>query len=110
MTYHLHCLDDPQKPGLRATLRPDHLRYMMKNLDRVPFGGPLLDEDGRTIGSAFALNVDTRAQVDAFLSAEPYFKADLFSKVTIARIRVMAPEPEPGFLQRELERELAKAG
>jgi uncharacterized protein YciI len=110
MAFQLFCLDDPQKPALRSKIRPDHLRYMIAHKDRILFGGPLKSADGSvSIGSAFALDYETRAEIDRFLAAEPYARSGLFSSVLIHPIVVMVPERWPGFLEEELGRELACA-
>ena len=106
MPYQLVCIDDPEKPGLRNRIRAEHLRYMIAHRDVILFGGPLKGPDGASIGSAFALSYDDRADVDAFLAEEPYTVAGLFSRLEIYPIAVMMPERRPGFLQEELAREL----
>lgn len=107
MPFHIYCMDDPGKPGLRQKTRAEHLRYMIDHKDRILFGGPMrVDVDGPVVGSAFALDYQTRAEVDAFLANEPYYRAGLFESVVVRAIAVMVPEREPGFLEGELDREL----
>ncbi|WP_137391487.1 YciI family protein [Rhodoligotrophos defluvii] len=110
MPFQIFCLDDPHKPGLRSQIRARHLRYMIAHRDRILFGGPMKAEDGITsIGSAFVLDYDSRAEVDRFLAEEPYMQAGLFSAVQIHPLVVMVPEQNAGFLEEELKRELAAA-
>jgi len=110
MPFHIYCIDDAAKPGLRERMRWTHLSYMIAHRDRILFGGPIRDEaNSRSIGSAFALNYDTRAEVDAFLAAEPYCTSGVFSSVSVHPMQVMVPERRPGFLDEQLERELAQA-
>lgn len=109
MPFHIHCHDDPAKPELRAQLRIIHLEYMIAHTDVILFGGPLKNASGLSIGSTFALAYETRAEVDAFLSKEPYALNGLFSSVDINPIAVMVPEAHPGFLEEELERERGAA-
>jgi uncharacterized protein YciI len=110
MRFLIYCIDDPKKPGSREKMRAEHLRYMIAHRDRILFGGPLRNaEDTRSIGSAFALDYDARADVDAFLAAEPYCAAGVFSSVTVHPLHVMVPERHPGFLDKQLEQELARA-
>ncbi|MEJ8572580.1 YciI family protein [Microbaculum marinum] len=109
MPFHITCLDDPAKPGLRQKTRAEHLRYMIAHKDHILFGGPMrVEPDGPVVGSAFALDYETRAEVDAFLAGEPYYLAGLFESVVVRAIAVMVPERAPGFLEQELERELGK--
>lgn len=105
MPFHIHCHDDPAKPGLRARLRLIHLEYMIAHKERITFGGPLKDAEGRSVGSTFVLNHETRAEVDTFLEKEPYTQNGLFISTEINPMAVMLPEAWPGFLVAELERE-----
>ena len=91
MPFHIHCHDDPAKPGLRAQLRVIHLEYMIAHKRDILFGGPLKDAQGRSIGSTFALNYDTRAEVEAFLAQEPYTQNGLFISTEINAMAVMVP-------------------
>lgn len=107
MPFHIYCIDDPEKPGLRDRMRAKHLEYMIAHKDRILFGGPLKGRDGRSVGSAFALSYETRAEVDSFLANEPYATARLFLRVEIHPMAVMVPEAHPRFLAEELERQKA---
>lgn len=108
MPFHLYCIDDPAKQGLREKMRATHLRYMIEHRDRILFGGPIRDAAGRrSIGSAFALDYKTLEEVDRFLAAEPYCVAGVFSSVSVHPMTVMVPERHPGFLEEELQRELS---
>ncbi|MEI2385517.1 YciI family protein [Breoghania sp. JC706] len=108
MPYVVHCIDRPDAGDLRQRTRAEHLEYMIAHGDRVAFGGPLQDDDGtKVIGSLMVLSFDTRAEVDAFLAAEPYARAGLFADLSVSRLRQMVPENPPGLLLRELEREQA---
>lgn len=49
----------------------------------VRIGGPLLDDAGAMIGTMLVIEAGTRADVEAFLSGDPYMLADLFEQVTI---------------------------
>ncbi len=110
MPFHIYCVDDPAKTGLRQKTRAVHLRYMIAHKDRILFGGPIKSEpDGPTVGSAFVLDYETRAEVDAFLAEEPYFLAGLFESVVVRAMAVMVPERAPGFLEQELARETKAA-
>lgn len=110
MAFHLFCMDDPGKPGLRERIRARHLEYMIAHRERILFGGPLKADDGvMSVGSAFALDYETRAEVDAFLADEPYSQAGLFESVVVRRIAMMVPEKQRGFLEEELERERDRA-
>ncbi len=106
MTFVVHCIDRPDAEDLRQRTRAEHLQYMIAHGESVAFGGPLQTDDGtRVIGSLMVLSYDTREAVDAFLEAEPYSRAGLFSELRVSRLRQMVPENPPGLLMKELERE-----
>ena len=107
MLFVVYCKD---KPGdLRAKLRPLHLRHVLANPKPYRFGGPLLSDGGQVIGSFILFEVDDRAQLDAVMAADPYFRDGLYQSVEIHASRQVMPETEPGSLQQELAKELAKA-
>lgn len=109
MLFAFICLDKPDSQELRSRLRPTHIEYMMRILDRTAFGGPLQDDDGETSrGSIFAAEFASRADAEAFIANEPYNRGGLFESVTVRRWKQMVPEPEKGFLLAELERERRK--
>lgn len=103
-------IDRPDSAELRDRLRADHIEYMLRVKDRTVFGGPLLDGDGKTLGSILAADFKSRDAAEAFIAEEPYTKGGLFESVVIRRWKAMVPEPHEGFLQEELERQKAKRG
>ncbi len=110
MLFAFICFDKPGKAELRQRIRAEHIEYMMAALDRTAFGGPLQDDDGETtIGSIFAIDFTDRAAAEAFIADEPYTKYGLFEPPQIYPWVQMAPELEPGSLQRELERQRSMA-
>lgn len=106
MLYVVYCKD---KPGeLRGKLRADHLRHVIANPKPYEFGGPLIDDDGRVIGSVMLFEVEDRAQLDAIMAADPYFRGGLFQSVEVHATRQIVPEAQAGLLQQELAKELEK--
>lgn len=70
--------------SLRAELRPAHRAYLAKFADQFAFAGPLLAEDGVTpIGSLLVLDFCSSREARAFIEAEPYTVAGLYSSVSI---------------------------
>lgn len=108
MLFVVYCKD---KPGdLRARLRPYHLRHVIANPKPYRFGGPLMGDDGQVIGSFILFEVEDRAQLDAVMAADPYFRDGLYQSVEVHATRQVVPEIQPGSLQQELAREEAKQG
>lgn len=92
MAFILECLDKPGSLGVRQATRPDHLAYVEANIARVVVAGPIFADDGTTpIGSLLILDMDSRAEVEAFAAADPYTKAGLFDTVTIRPWRKVFP-------------------
>ena len=108
MLFVVYCKD---KPGdLRGKLRGDHLRHVVANPKPYKFGGPLMSDDGRVIGSFILFEVEDRAQLDAVMAADPYFRDGLYQSVEIHATRQVVPELTPGSLKQELAKELEKKG
>lgn len=106
MPFVVYCIDQPDAGDLRQRTRAEHLEYMIAHQALVAFGGPLQNDDGsKVIGSLMVLSCETRAEVEEFLSAEPYSRAGLFGELRVNRLRQMVPEQSPGLLMSELQRE-----
>jgi uncharacterized protein YciI len=74
--------------ALREAKREEHLAYLDAHEDVVVLGGALLaDNDPTRLGSCFIVNLPDRAAADAFSLEEPFRKAGLFKRTTIARMR-----------------------
>lgn len=58
---------------------------------KIVMSGPLVADDGQTmIGSLFLIEAPDRAAVERFNAADPFYKANIWERVTIA-----------GFLRRQ---------
>jgi uncharacterized protein YciI len=103
------CMDRPGALHQRLATRVEHLRYMIEHQSQLVFGGPVAAEvGGHSVGSVFVLDLPDLEAARAFLAAEPYHRSGLFESVLVRPLRQMSPEPVPGFLAAELERELAR--
>lgn len=111
MQFIVYC-KDKGSGELRQKARAEHFRHILNELSggttRYVFGGPLLDPEGRIVGSVFVIDVADRAELDRVMARDPYFKQQIFETVEIHATRQMVPEPIPGTLQRELDKQLAK--
>ena len=95
---------DKGEGELRRAARPAHLEYVAGKQHLILYAGPLIKE-GRMIGSLFVFDVLDRAELDAYMSQDPYFAGTgIFDTVEIYESRLMVPESEPGFLAAEAER------
>ena len=85
MPFMIHAKDKPGSAALRAELRAAHLEYLTRHAAKLLAAGAFMAEDGTTpIGSLLIVDGTDRAEVDAFLAADPYSKGGLFESVTVA--------------------------
>ena len=87
-TFVLTCLDYPNNLQRRMGARDAHLAYVAANKDRLKLAGPLLDDAGQMAGSMFILDMESKAEVEAFNAADPYTLAGVFETVTVRPIRI----------------------
>jgi uncharacterized protein len=101
------------RPGdgaqIRRQNRAAHLQFVVENEDKFRYGGALLDDGGKMIGSLMMVELRDRAALDRFLAEEPYSRAGLFDPYRILETRQVVPQPQPGSLAAELARERARS-
>lgn len=83
MYFIAHCLDRPDALELRASLRPEHLRYLDSISRVIVLAGPYLDGGGNSIGSMLIFETDSKSEAEHCLHNDPYFKGSLFGQVTV---------------------------
>lgn len=86
MLYAIHCLDQPHAPALRKTHFEAHQAFLKASPLRIVVAGPLQDDAGAAaVGSLLIVEAASRAEVEAFNAADPYFKAGVWSRIDITR-------------------------
>jgi uncharacterized protein len=106
MLFVIHGHDRPEDgAAIRRCTRPEHLRFVLANPGVFRYGGPLLDEQGQTIGSLMLIDLPDRKALDRFLAEEPYCRNRLFAPLHVHPSRQVVPEIAPGLLAKELARE-----
>jgi uncharacterized protein YciI len=94
--YCLHCLDnETDGAARRATARPEHLAWAGAIGPALRMAGPLLDAEGKMVGSVFLLEADSLDAAKAMNAADPYTKAGVFGRVTINETRWAIGEGKP---------------
>lgn len=84
MPYAIIAHDKPGHAARRAELRPAHLDYLARHTAKLLAAGPLLEEAGGTpSGSLIILDTEDRAEVEAFLAADPYTGGGLFESINV---------------------------
>jgi len=89
MLWIIYCEDrDDGAAAIRAAVRDEHLAYLEAHENILLLGGALLADDGvARLGSVFLVNLPNRDAVERLMLEEPFRKAGLFKRVTIARMR-----------------------
>ncbi len=89
MLWNIYCEDrDDGAAAIRADTRDEHLAYLEAHEKILVLGGALLADDGiKRLGSVFLVNLPNRAAAEHLMLEEPFRKAGLFKRVTIARMR-----------------------
>ena len=100
MPFVVRCLYRPGGAAARLWIRDRHVRHVIDHRSAVSVGGALTATDGTVTGMFLLLELETAAEVQAFLAAEPYMQADLFVSVTCERLERFVPHEEPDFLSR----------
>jgi uncharacterized protein YciI len=95
MLWSISCVDKPNTAAKRTELLPLHREYLKRWDAVIFFSGPQQSDDGsQNIGSLFILNVPTRARAQEFIENETFYRAGVFEKVTITRLRKGHFHPE----------------
>lgn len=79
--------DRPNSLALRLAERPKHLEYLNAVIDKVMYGGALLDAEGKQNGSILIIDVADAAAAEAFAIADPFVDAGLFAETIIQQFR-----------------------
>ena len=86
--------DRPDSAALRRDTRPAHLEYLKTAGRRIVAAGALLAPDGEAmVGSLLIVEAEGLAQAQAFAAGDPYAKAGLFARTTIAPWRKVILNP-----------------
>jgi hypothetical protein len=84
MPFAIMALDKPGSGQVRTDYRPAHLDHLNRHAAKLLAGGAVLADDGTTpVGSLIVYDSEDRAEVEAFLAADPFSKAGLFASVSI---------------------------
>ncbi len=95
MFYAIFCVDKPNAAELRQELRPPHQAYLKTQTGVIVVAGATQSDDGETAtGSMFIVNVDGRAQAEAFAKGDPFNSGGLFKSVVVTRMRKGHWHPE----------------
>lgn len=88
MPYIIETWDKIDHQQLRQQLRQEHLDYLNHKLEFLLACGAKLDNQGNDLGGGvYIVNTDDKQIATNFIEQDPFFKGELFQKVTITRWR-----------------------
>lgn len=88
MPYAVLTRDKPNHLHLRNATRQEHLEFLEENKHRLLAAGAMTDDDGQGgYGGIIVVDTDDRAEAEAFIRADPFTKAGLFSSIEVVRWR-----------------------
>ena len=85
---------DPEALQRRLMVRDEHLRKIsdLKKAGEFLFGGAILDDSGKMIGSMIVYDFPDRQSLEEKLKDEPYFTEKVWEKTEIQPIRLAKVE------------------
>ena len=84
MFFITHCLDRPGALDTRLAHYDEHRAYLANPSVHMVVSGPLVADDGETmIGSLFLTEAESKADVEAFNRADPFFVHGVWDRDTI---------------------------
>jgi len=89
MQFMIKALDGEGKLAKRMEVRPRHLEGMEKLRSNIICAGGLLDDEGKMKGSVLILDFPSRAELDAYLAAEPYVVENVWEKIEVETMNVV---------------------
>jgi len=74
----------------RLEIRPKHLELVAKFKEEghFHFGGAILDENNKMIGSAMVMEFPTHDGINAWLEIEPYVVGNVWEKVDVKPFKI----------------------
>jgi uncharacterized protein YciI len=88
MPYLIETWDKPEHQHVRQRVRSEHLAFLEARKTRLLACGAKLNDDGSDAGGGvYIIDVESRAEAEAFLADDPFSKAELFQRVSVTRWR-----------------------
>jgi len=91
--YAILCFDRPGSAALRDQHRAAHVAFLDENKTKIVFGGPLKDvAAGASTGALIVVDCATHADADAFIHADPFFRAGVYENVAVRAFKQVFPQ------------------
>ncbi len=95
MLWIISCTDKPNTAASRESVLQAHRDYLQSQKGILVLAGAALNDEGTVaIGSAFVVNVNSRAEAKAFSDGDPFTQIGVFANITITRMRKGQWNPE----------------
>jgi uncharacterized protein YciI len=108
MLFTIHCTFAPGVFANAKQFRLEHYAFLREVRASIVEGGPLLGPDGLPGGMLMVVEAGDEAAARAFIAREPYNAHGFFESVSIRRWSHVIPEPKPGFIDAEYQKELSQ--
>jgi uncharacterized protein YciI len=89
--------DGPQGLSLRKIHREAHLANIapLREAGRMPYAGPLIDEEGQPCGSILVFEADDLEAARRFASTDPYVQQGIFASHEVIETRAVVSQTVP---------------
>ena len=88
MPFIVETWDKPDSLELRVRVRPEHIKFLEASVSKLLGAGAKLSDDGeRMLGTIYIVDVETRADAEAFVAQDPFSKAGLPERIVTTRWR-----------------------
>ncbi|MBL8552135.1 MAG: hypothetical protein JNJ73_19260 [Hyphomonadaceae bacterium] len=77
-------------PEAREAHRAEHMAYRKGFGDRMPLAGPLLDDEGKPVGSLVIIEAADKAAAETAATDDPYVKVGVLQLVAVRPYRIAA--------------------
>jgi len=91
--YAIVCFDRPDSGALRDSHRAAHQEFLKQNGAKIVFGGPLKHSaDGPSTGALIVVDCATRAEAEALIAADPFYRGGVYESVAVRAFRQAFPQ------------------
>jgi uncharacterized protein YciI len=90
--YAVICFDRPDSAALRDAHRAAHVAFLDANAARIVYGGPLKNTPGGpSTGALIVLDCATRAEAEAVIGADPFYRNGVYEIVSVRAFKQVFP-------------------
>lgn len=90
--YAIVCFDRPDSAALRDAHRAAHQEFLKLNSGKILFGGPLKNAaDGPSTGALIVVDCATRAEAEALIGADPFYRGGVYESVSVRAFKQVFP-------------------